>query len=89
MRVAAARTALSRHSGERRAEAGDVAQRVVAATLAENGAAGAAAALPGGAGAGRTQVAIIGEMVVGQRGAGRRLEIDVADITLLVVAQRR
>jgi len=87
--VAATGAALSWHRCERCADAGNVAHRVIATTLAEDGATGAAATLPGGARRGRTQVAIVGEMIVGKLGARRGLEVDVADAAGGIVAQRR
>src|SRR5579883_1177748 len=87
LRLAAAGAVLPRHGCKRRAEARDIAHGIIAATLAEDRAGRAAATLPGGARSDRTQIAIVGEVIVGKRGAGGRLEIDVADIALRIIAQ--
>jgi len=74
--LSAAGTAFAWHGSLGGSEADDVAGRVVDQGLRENGAAGATAALPAGAGTGGKQVGIVAELLVGQRITKRGLEVD-------------
>src|SRR5262249_3356555 len=83
LRLAAPGRALSIDSRMRRTDTGEVADRIVDAVAAEDGAGAATATLlPGGTTADGAQVPIVGIVVVGERddvGTGGDQEVEVAD----------
>ncbi len=70
-------------------QADDVTGRVIDTALAEHGAAGATATLPGGAGARRTQVGVIAKLVGGQGAAVGGLIVDGIDLRPCIVDEGR